>query len=131
MMKFLKENLGYFILNAFCIAFTALTLFTQPLSGIGFFALMCALAGFWITVPYLVLMNVLACEYIKTDYNNNGLIFAALGGFIGAFISAHKVNKAYSKTWIVNIIFNVWIYIAVIYPLMVGFLFIIGFYSML
>ncbi len=131
MVDFLKKNWGYFILNAILTAFTALTLFTQPLSAIGYVALMCVLAGFWITVPYLVLMNVLSYEYIKTDYNNKGLIFAALGGFIGAFISAHKVNKAYSKTWIVNIIFNIWLYIAVIYPLMVGFLFLIGFYNVL
>lgn len=122
----------YIILNVFMTGFTALTLFTQPLSSIAFFVLVAFGYGWFISVPLFLFMNWLSYRFVDDNIDEyKGVIFAALGGFVGGFIAVHTKNKNYPKKSTINTIFNIWLYIAVIYPIMVRILFLTGFYSML
>lgn len=83
-------------------------------------------------MPLLLFINWLAYRFVDDNIDERkGVIFAALGGFIGGFAAVHIKNKDYAKRTSINIIFNIWLYIAVIYPIMVGILFLTGYYSML
>lgn len=122
----------YIILNVFMPGFTVLTLFTQPLSSIAFFVLATFVWGGCFSVPLFLFVNWLAYRFVDDNIDERrGVIFAALGGFIGGFVAVHTQNKDYSKKRTINVIFNIWLYAAVIYPIMVGILFLTGYYSML
>lgn len=111
---------------------TAAFLFTELLCPAAFVALVGVLYCWWISVPLFLFMNWLAYRFAGDNVDERkGVIFAALGGFIGGFAAVHTKNKGCPKKGTINIIFNIWLYIAVIYPLMVGFLFLIGYYNML
>lgn len=122
----------YIVLNIFMSGLTAAFLFTELLCPVAFFALVGVLYCWWISVPLLLFINWLAYRFVDDNIDERkGVIFAALGGFIGGFAAVHIKNKDYAKRTSINIIFNIWLYIAVIYPIMVGILFLTGYYSML
>lgn len=122
----------YIFLNIFMTGLTAAFLFTELLCPIAFMALVGVLYCWWISVPLFLFVNWLAYRFVDDNIDERrGVIFAALGGFIGGFIAVHTPNKDYPKKRTINVIFNLWLYIAVIYPIMVGILFLTGFYSML
>lgn len=122
----------YIFLNIFMTGLTAAFLFTELLCPIAFMALVGVLYCWWISVPLFLFVNWLAYRFVDDNIDaRRGVIFAALGGFIGGFVAVHTQNKDYSKKRTINVIFNIWLYIAVIYPIMVGILFLTGYYSML
>ncbi|MDE7304206.1 MAG: hypothetical protein K2N60_12915 [Oscillospiraceae bacterium] len=122
----------YIVLNIFMAGLTAAFLFTELLCPVAFLALVGALYCWWISVPLLFFMNWLAYRFVDDNVDERkGVIFAALGGFIGGFAAVHTKNKDYEKRTSINVIFNIWLYIAIIYPIMVGILFLTGYYSML
>ena len=124
--------LKYIFLNIFMAGLTAAFLFTELLCPVAFFALVGVLYCWWISVPLFLFMNWLAYRFIDDNFDERkGVTFSALGGFIGGFVAVHTKNKNYAKRTSINVIFNIWLYIAVVYPLMVGFLFLIGYYNML
>lgn len=122
----------YIFLNIFMTGLTAAFLFTELLCPIAFMALVGVLYCWWISVPLFLFVNWLAYRFVDDNIDERrGVIFATLGGFIGGFVAVHTQNKDYSKKRTINVIFNIWLYVAVIYPIMVGILFLTGYYSML
>lgn len=122
----------YIFLNIFMTGLTAAFLFTELLCPIAFMALVGVLYCWWISVPLFLFVNRLAYRFVDDNIDERrGVIFAVLGGFIGGFAAVHTQNKDYSKKRTINVIFNIWLYVAVIYPIMVGILFLTGYYSML
>lgn len=122
----------YIFLNIFITGLTAAFLFTELLCPIAFMVLVSVLYCWWISVPLFLFVNWLAYRFVDDNIDERrGVIFAALGGFIGGFVAVHTQNKDYSKKRTINVIFNIWLYIAIIYPIMVGILFLTGYYSML
>ena len=131
MMKDFIKNHKYIFLNLLMAAITALTLFTQPLSSFAFVALVIIGGGWFISVPLMLLTNISAYKAVKNNNETKALYYSALSGFIGGFIAAHTVNKAFTEVQKINMFFIIWIYPIVVYPIMVGFLFLIGFYNLL
>ena len=122
----------YIVLNIFMAGLTAAFLFTELLCPVAFLALVGVLYCWWISVPLLLFVNWLAYRIVDSNVDERkGVIFTALGGFVGGFAAVHIKNKDYAKRTAINVIFNIWLYIAVIYPIMVGILFFTGYYSML
>lgn len=129
---FIKTKFPYIILNIFMAGLTAAFLFTELLCPVAFLALVGVLYFWWISVPLFLFMNWLAYRFVDDNFDERrGVIFSALGGFIGGFAAVHTKNKDYAKRTSINVIFNIWLYIAAVYPIMVGFLFLVGYYNML
>lgn len=125
-LNFIKANFGYILLNIFMAGFTTLILFTE-FSAYGIIALVCGVCLCWIAVPLTIEAYRAVCE--NDEYK--GVNYSVLGGFIGGFVAVHTKNKEYAKKKTINNIFIIWLYIAFVYPIMVGILFLIGFFSLL
>ena len=117
----------YIVLNIFMAGLTAVFLFTE-LAGFALIPLVCV--G-WIFLFVSVPLTIEAYRSICENDEYKGVDYSILGGFIGGFVAVHTKNKDYAKRTSINVIFNIWLYIAVIYPIMVGILFLTGYYSML
>ena len=130
MKEFIKKH-EYIFLNLFMSAITALTLFTQPLSSFAFVALVIIGCGWFISVPLMLWTNICAYKAVKNNDEIKALSYSALSGFIGGFIAAHTINKSFAAVQKINIFFIIWIYPIIVYPIMVGILFLIGIYNWL
>lgn len=126
-MSKLVGILKYIFLNIFMAGLTAVFLFTE-LAGYAFIALV---SVGWIFLFIAVPLTIEAYRSVCENDEYKGVDYSMLGGFIGGFVAVHTQNKDYPKKRTINIIFNFWLYVAVIYPIMVGILVLTGYYSML
>lgn len=126
-MSKLVGILKYIFLNIFMAGLTAAFLFTE-LAGYAFIALV---GAGWIFLFVAVPLTIEAYRSVCENDEYKGVNYSIFGGFIGGFAAVHTQNKDYPKKRTINIIFNIWLYIAVVYPIMVGILFLTGCYSML
>ena len=127
---FIREHCFYIVLNIFLATLTAAVLFIQPLSAIGFMVLALVIYGWWLVIPVLVFLNWISYKMVYND-ELSSVKLAALGGFLGAFIAAHTVNKKFEYAVLLDVIFNIYIWIILIYPVCVGILFLTGVYNLL
>lgn len=126
-MSKLVGILKYVFLNIFMAGLTAAFLFTE-LAGFALIPLVCV--G-WIFLFISVPLTIEAYRSVCENDEYKGVDYSVLGGFIGGFVAVHTQNKDYAKRTSINVIFNIWLYIAIIYPIMVGILVLTGYYSML
>ena len=129
MTEFVKKH-KYIFLNLLMVAITALVLFTQPLSSFAFVALVIVGGGWFVSVPLLISANISAYKAVKRNDEIKGVQYSAIAGFIGGFIAAHTVNKSFAPVQKINLFFIIWIYPIIVYPIMVGILFLIGVYNL-
>lgn len=126
-MSKLVGILKYVFLNIFMAGLTAAFLFTE-LAGFALIPLVCV--G-WIFLFISVPLTIEAYRSVCENDEYKGVDYSVLGGFIGGFVAVHTQNKDYAKRTSINVIFNIWLYVAIIYPIMVGILVLTGYYSML
>ena len=69
-----------------------------------------------IILTVLLVLNLIAGAAVERNKPVLGILFSLLCGSAGGFIAAHTTNKNYSRTKIINLIFNahIWIIIGVI-----------------
>lgn len=113
----LVKKRPYTVLNAAGLLLVLMCFFAEPIARAGFgiaFAawlftsetIMLVCAAFIVTA-----VNAFAFISVKNNEPMFGILFTALGGFIGGFAAAHTINRGYAKARAVNLIFNGYIWI--------------------
>lgn len=100
----------YLIINAAGLLLVAACFAAEPLSLLFSFApLFILFYGGIITVIIgivLLVINLIAAAAVESNKPVLGILFSLLCGSVGGFIAAHTTNKNYSKTKVINLIFN-------------------------
>lgn len=113
----LVKRRPYAVLNAAGILIVLLCFFAEPVARIGFGIAFAA----WLFTSELIMLicaafivaavNAFAFISVKNNEPIFGILFTALGGFIGGFAAVHTVNKGYAKVRAVNLIFNGYVWL--------------------
>lgn len=114
--SFVKKR-PYAALNAAGLLLVLLCFLAEPIARVGFGV---ALAAWLFTSELIMLIcaafiviavNAFAFIAVKNNEPMFGILFTALGGFIGGFAAAHTVNRSYARARAVNLIFNGYIWL--------------------
>ena len=62
---------------------------------------------------FIIYINIAAFRAVKNDRPVVGIIFSILLGSIGGFIATRTENENYNKTKVINIIFNIHMWIII------------------
>lgn len=120
MRDFIKTH-PYITLNAAGLLFIIPCFSCEPLATCGFMAAILSVIGF-VTgiIPILfIILNIAAYSAVKKNRKDSAIAFSLLGGFLGAFIASHTVNKEFEWKTYINLAINayVWIFVWLIVSL--------------
>lgn len=117
-MDFIKKH-PYIIINTCGLLLVLLCFFAEPVANFGasvvFIVELIFITKFSVlifTTIFLLAVNVAAFYQTESGSPGNGVALSVFGGSLGAFAAVHTVNKKHEKAKIINVIFNIHLFIS-------------------